>query len=621
MRKRSLLLSPRIAFRALLCFALFFILIGTAWLWHRAPQRLASISMPTSYEPPRPVAHPIDYLMKKAYGTYRTLLEKQTTNLPSATAAYRSRRGRHPPPGFDRWFQYAKEHDAVIVEEFFDQIYHDLNPFWGVHAKQIRQQAKHFSQVISVRNGNVSVKTDKDRVWMNLWSDLITNIQEWLPDVDVPINVMDESRVIVPWEDINQYIKTEQSSRTLIPLKEVVTQFTGLKQLDDDPGTLTEISWIDEGRFWDTARVGCSPDSPSRNMSAVTDFKGPPPDISGFPEGSFEGYVANWTSTKDPCLQPDLQEIHGTFVEPVSQATTHSLIPIFGGSKLSMNNDILIPPAMYWTNNSFYSGGEEHGGDWESKKTMVVWRGGATGGRNKEENWTRFQRHRFVSMMNGTAVQQAELNITGPGQGPNFSLQSYTTYHLTATRYTDLGTWLQQIADVGMMHLVCFPATGNLMCPYTDPYFELKDTMTMLQQYAYKFVPDIDGNSFSGRYRGFLRSTSLPIKATIYSEWHNSRLIPWLHFVPMENSFVDVYGILDYFIGTGVNFKTKNGTELTEGAHDEEAKTIAMAGKDWAAKVLRREDMLIYVMRLLMEYARVSDDQREKLGFVEDLKE
>ncbi|KAF2714324.1 glycosyltransferase family 90 protein [Pleomassaria siparia CBS 279.74] len=632
MRKRPQLLSPRTSIRALGCFALFFVLAGTLWLWDAKPQRrmgmktgtgTAPIAAPPSatYEEPHPVAHPIDYLMKKAYGTHRVLLGKQTTDLSSTAKAYRKRRGRHPPPGFDKWFQYAKKHNAIIVEDFFDQIYHDLNPFWGVEAKGIREQSKHFPHVISVRNGKLTVKTDIERDWMKLWKDLVQKIKGFLPDVDIPVNMMDESRVIVPWSDIDRYVQAERKSRGTPPVKAVVKKLTGLKAFDQDKTTPAEPPWITQGKFWDIARVGCAPDSPARNLAAVDDFKGPPPIPVGFPLGSFEGYVANWTTTKDPCQQPDLRESHGTFVEPISLKTTNKLVPIFGGSKLPMNNDILIPPAMYWSKDPLYSGGENHGGPWESKKDVVIWRGGANGGRNRVNNWTRFHRHRFVSMLNGTAVQGAETNTTGPGQGPNFSLQSYRTYHLTATRYTDLGSWLAHNTDVAMVNLICFPGTQDNKCPYTDPYYEVKPSMQMAEQYRYKYLPDIDGNSFSGRYRSFLLSTSLPIKATIYSEWHDSRLTPWLHFVPMENSFIDVYGILDYFIGTGVNFKTKNGTVVVEGAHDEEARTIALEGKQWAEKVLRKEDMLIYVMRLLMEFARVSDDNREKVGFVEDLSE
>jgi hypothetical protein len=37
--------------------------------------------------------------------------------------------------------------------------------------------------------------------------------------------------------------------------------------------------------------------------------------------------------------------------------------------------------------------------------------------------------------------------------------------------------------------------------------------------------------------------------------------------------------------------------------------------------VLRKEDMLVYVLRLLLEYARVVDERREVMGWVGDLGE
>jgi hypothetical protein len=295
------------------------------------------------------------------------------------------------------------------------------------------------------------------------------------------------------------------------------------------------------------------------------------------------------------------------------------MFPIFGGSKLPMNNDILIPPAMYWSQNPMFHA-DDHGPDWDKKELKLIWRGGASGGRNKRENWTRFQRHRFISMVNGTAVQVAERNPESAGHGPNFVLQSYEKYHLTSTQHMDLGSWLNKFSDAGFVHLSCFPSTDGPTCPYTDQYYEIKNNMKLEEQYKSKFLPDIDGNSFSGRYLSFLRSTSLPIKATIYSEWHDSRLAPWVHFVPMDNSFVDIYGILDYFVGTGREYKVaKTGKVLMEGSHDAAAEKIALAGKAWAEKVLRQEDMLIYMMRLLMEWARVCDDQRENMGFVGDV--
>ncbi|PHH84649.1 hypothetical protein CDD83_1606 [Cordyceps sp. RAO-2017] len=126
-------------------------------------------------------------------------------------------------------------------------------------------------------------------------------------------------------------------------------------------------------------------------------------------------------------------------------------------------------------------------------------------------------------------------------------------------------------------------------------------------QYAHKFLPDADGNSFSARFRGFMRSSSLPLKATIYAEWHDDRLAPWLHFVPLDNTFRDLYAVLDYFAdGAG-------------GPGDADARFIAEQGQAWANRVLRRDDMRLYVWRLLLEWARLCDDNRHSLAFVDDL--
>ena len=97
-------------------------------------------------------------------------------------------------------------------------------------------------------------------------------------------------------------------------------------------------------------------------------------------------------------------------------------------------------------------------------------------------------------------------------------------------------------------------------------------------------------------------SDSLPIKATVYNEWHDDRLIPWRHFVPMDNTYMDLWAILEYFVG-----------------HDDKAREIALQGQFWTEKVLRREDILVYVYRLILEYARVCSSMREEMGWAADI--
>ena len=158
--------------------------------------------------------HPIDDLTHQATIQFETLLRKETTNVSAAAQAYRARRARQPPPGFDLWFRFAQKHKALIVEDFFDQIYHDLNPFWGVLAGEIRGFASGFLHRITVRNGRATKHTDDvERPWPDLWTDLVDSIANDLPDLDLAFNVMDESRVIVPWGEVNHYMDGARATR------------------------------------------------------------------------------------------------------------------------------------------------------------------------------------------------------------------------------------------------------------------------------------------------------------------------------------------------------------------------------------------------------------------------
>jgi hypothetical protein len=419
---------------------------------------------------------------------------------------------------------------------------------------------------------------------------------------------MDESRIIVPWETIEGYLKVGEANRRLTPPSETLGSYTtpsvseGLEDF--------KVDWITEGHLWALAREGCHPESAARAVDVVSDFSKPIPPFLQYTEHLRQGYVSNWTQAKDPCFQPHLQTLHGTFIEPISMSTTKQLIPLFGGSKFPMNNEILIPAAMYWKDFSegkVYSSGAAHDPPWQNKEDKIVWRGIASGGRNRENTWPHFHRHRFVSMVNGTSVKLAEIHSSDTPL--DFQLPPRDVYPLKSEMDHALGDWVSSFSDTAFLDLACFPPEEGPGCSYTNKYFSTRSRMDFKLMFNAKYLPDIDGNSFSGRYLAFLRSASLPIKATIYSEWHDSRLVAWRHFVPMDNTFIDVYGIMDYFLG----YRGLDG-------RDEVARKIAAQGKEWAERVLRKEDMLIYTHRLLLEYARICDDQREMLGFVADLR-
>ncbi|KAJ5549079.1 endoplasmic reticulum-resident kdel protein [Penicillium frequentans] len=61
-----------------------------------------------SYDDPNAVPHPIDHLIRDADTKWADLRAKQVYNLTQVAEQYRQRRGRHPPPGFDKWYEFAK---------------------------------------------------------------------------------------------------------------------------------------------------------------------------------------------------------------------------------------------------------------------------------------------------------------------------------------------------------------------------------------------------------------------------------------------------------------------------------------------------------------------------------
>lgn len=184
---------------------------------------------------------------------------------------------------------------------------------------------------------------------------------------------------------------------------------------------------------------------------------------------------------------------------------------------------------------------------------------------------------------------------------------------------------------------------------------------------------DADGAGFSGRFLPFLQSRSLPFRTGLFRQWMDGRLTAWYHFVPIDIRLHGMWSTLAYFSGAraadsnagpipdtnkhnkkngdgegnkggsakqksprmkmmtkkndndnednnikdGSNIKkkaNKNQKILME-PHAHEGEFIAEEGRKWAEKALRKEDMEIYMFRLLLEWGRLTDDRRDELGF------
>lgn len=149
------------------------------------------------YLPPN--THPIDILINQADTQLDYWSSRDSGDAATAARRYRKVRGRHPPPGWDRWCEYALRTQSPINEELFDQIYKDIEPFWAVPAAAIRARASSWHNVVSIRNGVATTRSadSYNDESLAVWFQALQEMQAELPDVDLAFNDRDEGRVVV----------------------------------------------------------------------------------------------------------------------------------------------------------------------------------------------------------------------------------------------------------------------------------------------------------------------------------------------------------------------------------------------------------------------------------------
>ncbi|KAF2027837.1 hypothetical protein EK21DRAFT_102284 [Setomelanomma holmii] len=563
----------------------------------------SSESSPAGHEDELPLGlHPITHLMDLATSSFDKMMKNKINTLDQAAAMYRKKRGRHPPPGFDAWYAYAMSHNALVVEDFWDQIYEDLGPFWSLDPVVLRKQTHVLRPVVEVRSGQVDLKShshsSKDGTLVDMIGEMVQDPNVTVPDMDIPIRTVSSPAMLVPWETIDTAFS--MSRKIMLEPKDIINRYSGLDDIESltadydwkptwlGPRLTHPDSWLGPRPLWSVLRPACHPGSPTRRGKVYNDI------WSTKGEGTLQGYVKNWTSTVDACQHPNLQGLHAQLLSPTDMAISTALFPLFAESKMIVGNEILIPSSADWNISapSIPLG-------WESRSDTLQFRAGSTSAHDSAHYWRRFQRERLVSMLNATRVETAEASIHSGnestlrvGYADNFRLLPANDYRIKAQTGGQLAEWVNEWADTAFTHLACREQEGG--CGDMEDYFSVTAAVSSEEADRSKYAISVDDESLLHNFQ----SNKVTLRSSIHRQWYDSRLVPWLHFIPLDHTFIDLYGIMEYFLGT---------------------RRIAEASKVWADTVLRKEDMLIYTYRLLLEYARVLDDKRERMGWVGDL--
>jgi len=569
------------------------------------------------YQKPVP-GHPITTLIAIADEQHQrwAFQAYQSKSLAQAVIRYQERYSRDPPPHFDKWFDFATSRDSVVIDDY-DNIEEDLIPFSSLKPAELRKRTAEILALnkdlgaIRIRDGKAEVFGHPlpDHRWMlDGIVKMIAKFAEHIPDMDLAFNLNDACRVAVPHKEFQaarlhhlHYPEHTAADGTIDFRPDRASAWA------QDTATPRSLSNFDkaEGKpsFQTYGSIACSPETRARKERRW--------DTSAFCSAcaaphSMGAFVANWSLSASPCHQPDLANLHGLHLSPASLFGTHDLVPIFSQSRAPGYADIRYPSPWNYVERSKYEFGEKYPDPhFTQKDDVLFWRGETTEGISTAGSWKGMLRQRFVHLVNNETSRQPIFLPIGSKNGRSEYIME---------RPEKIKQSLETKVDVRFVNEVARCTAAD--CHDQKREFTFGKTIDLREHWRYRYLFDTDGAGFSGLFIPFLHSNSVVFKAALFREWHEGRLTAWKHFVPVDLRLHDLFSSLAYFGGYDLKERSKRTMEPRE----KEAEAIARAGKVWTEKVLRKEDMEIYMFRLLLEWGRLTDDRRKDVGFRMDTK-
>ena len=517
--------------------------------------------------------HPVEDLIREARAEFSAMVEKQSKSLQEAMQEYQRRYQRDPPPGFDRWYQMAVEANVTLIDEY-DLLMQDLEPFGGISAKELHARTAKVStaRMISrmmVRDHTIKVDPDHHHpprlTEVPLTIEWLDDFAEFLPDMDLAFNAIDEPRVIVPHGSL-------ESSLRACPAKSAGENSSNSSLV----GTASSnFEFLKNGHqnVWELVTISCPPGSPASD----TRYSPPPPPS---PQPTDLHFVHNASFVKDTCQNPVSSMHHGFVVNPESLYTTQELIPIWSQSKLNTFQDLIMPSVHYHSAKPGYNASNDP--PWSAKLNRLYWTGSTTGGHN-DRNRKDLHRHRLVDFVNSPNRTITLLNQTLP-EGPWQPFQ------------TTLST-VRHLFDVAFTKFVqCDEPT----CEAMKEEYRFRDRQDADHAFKYRFVLDMDGNAWSGRYYTLLRSRSIVLKQSLFREFGDQWIIPWVHYVPISMDAAELPEVMRFLS------QTPRGQRI--------AQEVAEEGSKWAGMALREVDLKMAAGRAVLEWGRLMDRGRDEGG-------
>ncbi|KAJ7702615.1 hypothetical protein B0H16DRAFT_741141 [Mycena metata] len=280
------------------------------------------------------------------------LFARQSKTLEQAKARYALKNDRPPPPGYDKFYQFARERSCLIDD--YNKVYRDFEPFYQLaeHHPSFFPDMLARSMEIAAKDGALCLSplTIRDHKatgsphyapYEGDWVKLFEILGPLLPDMDLLFNYQDEPRVLFNTRRPDAY------------------EFA-LKKLDRNPF-----------------------------------HQGPRP--------TKEYYEA---ATPHQCLLPNsakgfgniTNDLNAFMLSSTSTQHTHDLYPVLSpGRVASCFADIIVPSSFYY-DRSWFAARTSWPDDvaWADKKSAIYWRGHTSGGAVDGKNYLGFPRFRII---------------------------------------------------------------------------------------------------------------------------------------------------------------------------------------------------------------------------------
>lgn len=527
--------------------------------------------------------HPINDLMYRARQDYSAWHTSATTsnNIKTATTVYKEyNNGRNPPPKFEEWFKMATSRTVV---DRFDQLQHNLEPFWSLSPAELRQRVElallqDDVQALIIKDGEASWQNDTFRFvpgsqgtsFMFL-ADSVNRFAKHLPDMILPINVNEFPRVLVNRHSEDSKYSSAGVQKDLgnnykyRPLSARELRAAHRKACKDRNA-------IKEQPYYAGPHEFCDDCVKQHSQRQLFHHKG-------------------WQKSLELCLQPDLIDMHGFFIMEKERLVIPDLLPIFSLSKTDMFSDILIPslnPGLRQDKQPFADLRNQL-----TSRTLIDLSSMTTQNALRGSHLTR-----ALHMLNDPSSGDQSIMVKRTSLSEDEARYEYAyekTKHLSWFLFNDVKARMrsEETSPLGRLPALWYAETDR------------NDLEEWMLGSRYHLLLDYDSQPSLGILPS-LSSNSVPFVSTIFQTWYTDRIWPWVHFAPIDPRYHALFTTMAYFSGKD-DPNSKNPPGFTDAA------SIAHEGQQWYFHALDSEDEVLYLFRLLLEWARLISDDRDSL--------